>query len=747
MNMQNRLPALARNYIVYLVLAWTGVIIASFLWNTRAAHKDLFEKARIEARTLYDLNLLYRRWSANHGGVYVPVTDTLQPNPYLNFPNRDVTTTGGLKLTLVNPAWMTRQVFELFRGKEPSSIVTRLSSLKYINPVNKPDAWEERGLRAFEQGLAELSEIVEINEQPYLKLMRPFITEQGCLKCHGHQGYRVGEIRGGMTVAIPMKPYFGVAAEQRKSTFLSHALVWLIGTAGIILFSRNIRKQQDHLGKSEQKYRLLFESNPHPMWVYDLENLAFLMVNNAAVKKYGYSREEFLAMTIKDIRPPEDVPALIENVTGVTEGIDEAGIWRHRKKDGAVIFADITSHVLTFQGRRAELVLAHDVTERRRLEDQLLQAQKMEAVGLLAGGIAHDFNNILSAIIGYGNLVQMKMAADDPLRNHIDHILTSAERAAVLTQSLLAFSRKQIINPQPVNVNDCIAKMEKLLQRLIREDIEFTTRRADEDIIVMADAGQLEQVLMNLATNARDAMPDGGLLTIETKQQEIGEDFIRTHNYGMPGPYAVISVTDTGIGMDAKTKERIFEPFFTTKETGKGTGLGLAIVYGIVKQHNGYINVYSEPGTGTTFKIYLPVSSAAAGRHEPGKPTELKRGTETVLVAEDDEDLRDLTRSVLKEFGYTIIMAENGEDAVQKFLVNKDAVRLLILDVIMPKKNGKEVYEEAKAIRPGIKALFISGYTADIVHKKGFLDQTLHFISKPFSPDELLRKVRDVLDG
>jgi PAS domain S-box-containing protein len=483
------------------------------------------------------------------------------------------------------------------------------------------------------------------------------------------------------------------------------------------------------------------------MWVYDLENLAFLMVNNAAVKKYGYSREEFLAMTIKDIRPPEDVPALIENVSGVTEGIDAAGIWRHRKKDGAVIFADITSHVLTFQGRRAELVLAHDVTERKRLEDQLLQAQKMEAVGLLAGGIAHDFNNILSAIIGYGNLVQMKMAADDPLRNHIDHILTSAERAAVLTQSLLAFSRKQIINPQPVNVNDCIAKMEKLLQRLIREDIEFTTRLADGDIIVMADAGQLEQVLMNLATNARDAMPDGGLLTIETKRQEIGEDFIRMHNYGMPGPYAVISVTDTGVGMDAKTKERIFEPFFTTKEMGKGTGLGLAIVYGIVKQHNGYINVYSEPGTGTTFKIYLPVSSAAAGRHEPGTTEELKRGTETVLVAEDDEDLRDLTRSVLKEFGYTIIMAENGDDAVQKFLENKDAVRLLILDVIMPKKNGKEVYEEAKAIRPGIKALFISGYTADIVHKKGFLDQTLYFISKPFSPDELLRKVRDVLDG
>jgi signal transduction histidine kinase len=387
-----------------------------------------------------------------------------------------------------------------------------------------------------------------------------------------------------------------------------------------------------------------------------------------------------------------------------------------------------------------------ETAEKKKLEEMLLHSQKMEAIGQLAGGIAHDFNNMLSAIIGFGGLINMNMSDDDPNRTYLKEILAAGERASHLTQGLLTFSRKQIINPKPVSLNEIIRSIEKLLKRIIREDIELKTILADRDLTVMADPGQIEQVLMNLTTNARDAMPHGGILTISTELIRLDNEFIKTHGYGETREYALISVSDTGMGMDEKTKERIFEPFFTTKELGKGTGLGLAIVYGIIKQHNGYINCYSEPCKGTTFRIYMPLISPEFEKIQPAAVPELKGGSETVLVAEDDTVIRKLTRSVLERFGYKVIEAFDGEDAIRKFMDNKNRIHILLFDVIMPKKNGKEAYEEIKKIRPDIKSIFISGYTADIIHEKGILDEGMNFISKPVSPRDILRKVREVLD-
>jgi PAS domain S-box-containing protein len=405
---------------------------------------------------------------------------------------------------------------------------------------------------------------------------------------------------------------------------------------------------------------------------------------------------------------------------------------------------------IPFQNEEGEWLVAEvnvDITERKKLEEQLLQAQKMEAVGQLAGGIAHDFNNLLTAIIGYGNLLQMDMSKNDPLRADVDQILTAAQRAASLTRALLAFSRKQIINPMPINLDQIIGALEKLLSRIIGEDIELSTLLTDEDLTVMADGTQMEQVLMNLATNARDAMPDGGILTIRTELVKFDYEYIKAHGYGMPGSYALISVEDTGQGMDVETRERIFEPFYTTKEVGKGTGLGLAMVYGIIKQHDGYINVYSEPGKGTTFKIYLPLIRSKVEEEKPADLSAVERGTETVLVAEDDVQVRDLTKRVLEGSGYQVMEAENGEEAMRVFNENKDKIQLLILDVIMPKKNGKEVYDEIKKTKPDIKAIFASGYNAEVIHKKGILEKGFSFITKPSSPQELLKKVREVLDN
>ncbi len=390
--------------------------------------------------------------------------------------------------------------------------------------------------------------------------------------------------------------------------------------------------------------------------------------------------------------------------------------------------------------------VGRDITEHRKLEEQLRQSQKMEAVGQLAGGVAHDFNNILTAIIGYGNLMQMKIKEDDPLRVHIEQILSSSERAANLIRSLLAFSRKQIMNPKPLNLNEIVERVTKLLSRLIGEDIELKIVLTDRALTVMADSSHIEQVLMNLATNARDAMPNGGSLTIETEAVNIDEEFIKAHAYGKPGEYALISISDTGAGMDEKTKDKIFEPFFTTKEVGKGTGLGLAMVYGIIKQHDGYIHVYSEPNEGTTFRIYLPVIESEVEEIKQKDLQSVEGGTETVLVAEDDASVRGLIKDMLGRYGYNVITAEDGEDAVKKFSENRGMVQLLLFDVIMPRKNGKEAYTEIKKIKSDIKVIFISGYTADIIHKKGILEEGLNFILKPISKNNLLRKVREVLD-
>jgi len=385
--------------------------------------------------------------------------------------------------------------------------------------------------------------------------------------------------------------------------------------------------------------------------------------------------------------------------------------------------------------------------EKKKLEDQLRQAQKMEAVGQLAGGIAHDFNNILSAITGYGELLEMKVTGNEQLRTYVEQILISSEKAAGLTHSLLAFSRKQVMNLRQVNLDELISRVARLLARLIGEDIEVKTLLKDADMVVMADSGQIEQVLMNLATNARDAMPSGGCLTISSELVEFDREYIKAHGYSVPGTYALVSVSDTGTGMDERTMERIFEPFFTTKEMGRGTGLGLAIVYGIIKQHNGYINVYSEEGKGTVFKIYLP---AARSEVRPEDYTEsavaLPGGNESILLAEDDPALRKLARTVLEEVGYKVIEAEDGEDALRKFIENKELVRLLILDMVMPKRNGREVYGEITKMKPDIRALFMSGYTADIIQKKGMLTEGVDLMVKPMSPKELLVRVREVLD-
>ncbi len=468
--------------------------------------------------------------------------------------------------------------------------------------------------------------------------------------------------------------------------------------------------------------------------------------NNNEVTVTGYSGEELGSLNVLDLfRNDRDmVQGALQDLFATGKVTLEA---RLTTKNGLQVPFFLTGFRMVTNDKRYLVAVGIDVSERKRLEEQLRQAQKMESIGTLAGGIAHDFNNILTAIIGYGSLLQMKMKEGDPLRYHVEQVLSSANRAASLTQSLLAYSRKQILNPQPVSVNAIIQKVDLLLSRLIGENIELKIMLTDDDVTVLADAGQIEQVLMNLATNARDAMPEGGYLFLETQRIESSEESAEAQELGKRSAYVLVTVTDSGMGMDEKTRQRIFEPFFTTKEVGQGTGLGLAIVYGIVKQHNGTITVSSEEGRGTTFKIYLPAVPTSGGQAQHFELPPIQGGVETVLVAEDDEIVRKLVRSVLEQFGYTVIEAKDGEDAVNKFMEHRDVIKLLLFDVIMPKKSGREAYAKIKIFSPNMKALFLSGYTAETIQRKGLLEPHQNFIMKPVPVNELLRKVRSILDN
>jgi two-component system, cell cycle sensor histidine kinase and response regulator CckA len=421
-----------------------------------------------------------------------------------------------------------------------------------------------------------------------------------------------------------------------------------------------------------------------------------------------------------------------------------------RQRTFTVTSKDNTQKIINFisvQLSTGECLMTYeDITELKQLQTQLLHSQKMEAIGALAGGVAHDFNNILTAIIGYTTLAKMKLSDNNPVQHYLEDVLSAAEKATDLTRSLLAFSRKQIINPKNIDINETIRKVKKLLSRLIDDDIELHCEPSKERLVVMADQVQVEQILMNLVTNARDAMPEGGSLSIDTRTVILNERFVESHGYGIPGRHALIIVSDSGTGMDEATKGKIFEPFFTTKEIGKGTGLGLSTTYGIVRQHGGYIEVESEPEQGTTFKIYLPLVESDVTTLPSKIKKSVSGGKESILIAEDDNNVRTFMRDLLERYGYTVFEAINGEDAVIKCKGQKNNINLVILDTVMPKKNGKEAYKEIQEMVVDMPVLFTSGYTHNITQQKGITAGKVDFIQKPFVYDSFLQKIRELLD-
>lgn len=521
----------------------------------------------------------------------------------------------------------------------------------------------------------------------------------------------------------------------------------------LLIVNRDIsgrKRTEEALRFSEASFRSVVENAPYGIYRVSLTG-QLLQTNPALQKMLGYSSPEELlqANVATDVyRHTGEYERMIQLFGPVEEFKDVEADWK--RKDGTPITVRCSGRRVRDQSGVPAYFefFAEDITERRVLERQLRMAQKMEAVGRLSGGIAHDFNNLLGVIIGYSQVVKKKLGKDNPLLEHVEEVEKAGQRAASLTKQLLAFSRQQVLTPAVLDLNAVVTEIGKMLPRLLGEDIEVTTVLADDLGRVKADQGQIEQIIMNLAVNARDAMPEGGRLKIETANAELDKSFTREHPGSLVGRYVMLGVTDSGIGMSPETQAQIFEPFFTTKERGKGTGLGLATVYGVVKQSGGYIAVDSAPGKGASFKVYLPRTEEAAAQATSNVPVEqTSRGSETILLVEDAEPLRKLAQSFLEARGFRVLAAPNGEKALEVAVQNPEPIHLLLTDVVMPGMNGRVLAEELAPRQPGMKVIYMSGYTDSFIAGHGVLNPGTHLIHKPFTEEALVAKVREVLDS
>jgi PAS domain S-box-containing protein len=518
----------------------------------------------------------------------------------------------------------------------------------------------------------------------------------------------------------------------------------------------SLQERETRLNAQLHFLQQLIDSIPIPVFYKNISG-NYLGCNTAFETMVGRPRGEIIGKNVYDLAPKERAD---EHHAADAALLREPGVRTYETigtfSDGEIRYLILTKATFFDADNRIAGTVGAiiDITSRRKAEEernafetQLHQAQKMEAIGQLAGGIAHDFNNILTAILGYTDIVRSRMGKTSPSREYLDVVMAAAERAAELTSGLLAFSRKQLLLIKPVDLREVLSGMEKILRGLLPEDIVFEIRSTETELTVMADRGQIEQVLLNLVMNAKDAMPNGGAISIEAGCVSMPEPFTHAHGSGRPGNYACVSVADTGHGMNESTRKKIFEPFFTTKEVGKGTGLGMSIVYGILQQHHGYISVHSEENVGSRFDFYLPLAhEEAMESHLMRQPTLPSGGSETILLAEDDVTVRKLNAVVLETAGYNVIEAVDGEDALEKFMEHRADVDLLATDVVMPNMDGKRLYDEIRKVRPDIKALFMSGYTKDIILEKGIFDGEFSYIAKPVRPGELLELVRDILD-
>ena len=751
-----------------MFISWTSLILLETWIEIKEFRDHTLFTASEYAAAFTEKDILIRKWAASHGGVYVPVTDKTPPNPYLSFlPNRDLKAcdkSGNcLQLTLMNPAYITRELYERF---SPGTVIGHITSMKPVRPENGPDVWEKRAMKQFETGTDSVKEIIETNGKAWFHYMIPFITEKPCLKCHANQGYREGDIRGGLHITFEMDKIFNDFNVHRNHILTVQLLVWLAGLAMLALVYQAMKaaceqkeKAAKEIKQREHFLRNLINAIPDPVCYKDTEG-RWLESNTKTLELFHLQGVDFYNKTgseLAELTHSALGEFLVKDEQSDRETIESGRINRFDKilpaPDGSSrIFDVIKVPIINNDGNKGILVVARDITSRKQLEAQLQQSQKMEAVGVLAGGVAHDLNNIIQTIMGAAGLATMKLESSHPAFRYVRQIDESCERAAAIISQLLIFSRRHDFTPEPLNINTVTSNLIKMLKRLIGEDISIQTDFAPDTVTVMADRGSMEQVVMNLVVNARDAMPEGGTITIKTSNHTATPDDMLKHPKVKEGNYCCLIISDTGTGISDEIITKIFDPFFTTKGVGKGTGLGLSTVYGIVTRHKGWIDVETRQGKGTTFKIYIPAATLDDLRAENYQPEEgdqeerIRGNGERILIVEDDEDIRRVVAEMLGSIGYSATAVATGEDALRLIDQGREQFDVMLVDMVLPGMKGLDLVRmiSHRNDLPGV--ILNSGYTDERADISSLHNEYIKFIAKPYEFQELLKLIRDVLD-
>lgn len=880
-------------YVWIAAAAWTLVIAGLFAWNLWQTHQITQKTAIIEARANFNKDQAFRYWATSHGGVYVPIDAKTPPNPYLSHvPERDIETPSGLKLTLMNPAYIVRQMNEEFA--DFYGVAGHITSLNLLRPENAPDEWERAALESFEQGRTEALEFTPINGQPYLRLMQPMITQEGCLKCHGHQGYQVGDIRGGVAVALPLTPLLTFERQANVTSALTFGLLWLLGIVGIVMsgrsFNRYVGEHNRAVVELEQAHNLLrqerdmfvsgsvvvfkwqnmenwpveyvsanvaeilghtaeelmrgdvlyagiihqediirvanevathsqnhterFEHQPYRLirpggdivWVLDyttilrdetgnITHYLGYLVDITAWKKVEealHESEERLEMalkgadlgtwdwniqtgevvlnerwaemlgyTLEEVEPhvnswkklmhPDEVPrvmaALTDHLAGRTPIYQtehrlrtKSGEWRWILDTGKVLMRDEAGHPIRAAGTH------QDVTERKQMEQRLIRQERLAAVGQLSAGIAHDFNNILASILLHVELLQQTPNLPKMILIRLSNIAASGQQAAHLVRQILDFSQKTIRRPQDVDLASFMEKIPQFLTSILPENIQIDLDVDPGDYLIEGDTSQLQQLITNLAVNARYAMPGGGVLRIGLSRG-VCDGRYRCEMCGQPitGEWVQLQVADTGSGIPANILPRIFEPFFTTREVGEGSGLGLSQVAGILAQHGGHTSVESEMKKGSTFTVYLPPSGSAEKHVSPElAPVEEGHG-ETILLVEDDTAVMQATVATLEFLGYQVITAATGTEAIDLFAEHKTQIALVLSDMSLPDIDGAALFQHLKTEDPDLKMVVISGQRLGAREETLLAQGMVTWMQKPVSFDQLAQAIDKAL--
>ncbi|NPA24964.1 MAG: DUF3365 domain-containing protein [Deltaproteobacteria bacterium] len=761
--MIERIPSLDKKRLLRIfclvVILWTAANLGFALIDWFNSWQYLKANLVDEARDAFNKDLVIRRWVAAQGGIYVFTTKTTPPNPYLaHVPDYKLVTEDGRQLTLINPAYFLRQLNEM--AFKQFGLHGHITSSNLLRPANRPDAWESAALRKLAQGQPEVIEAGKIDGQPYLRLMRPLFVEKSCLKCHAKQGYKVGDFRGGISISINMHNHLERYHHQLLLACGFDVLLWLAGLLLIWFFYsrslnslRSSQEQVEHLvklsGVFEQAHISIAILNPDGV-IEAVNPAAEKMLNESSSQLVGHRLDDFPYLTDEERDYRQQLLELVK------KGKSFSGVITRHLASGKLIYIEMSIFPLRDKEGRSisYAIMGHDVTMMEEMRQRLLQAQKMEAIGTLASGVAHDFNNILTVINGTSEILLDECEADSPIRADLLEIHHAGCRAASLTRQLLAFSRKQIIQPRQLCLRRIFTDLMKMMQRLLGENIQFVFEPPSEAISVEADPIQIEQVLVNLLLNAREAVKERqqqekivGKIELSLQKFYMDEEFVQMHEGCQAGWKALIEVADNGCGMSEKVLEHCFEPFYTTRELGRGTGLGLATVYGIVKQNRAAITIVSQPGVGTKVRIFWPLLSQSVadnGREDEFEESYLHIEVDdlTVLLVEDEMKILRLAERYLLRAGFRVLSFPHGQAAVEYLEGTNEVPDILFTDMVMPGMGGEELAAILKDRYPGIMIIYTTGYNDGIARD---LDENEVFLRKPYTKRMLMMALEELL--